>query len=175
MTISRRSFVARAAGVAAAGLVGQQLWTRRAAALTVPSAAPATSPLVMAPATAPLMTVYRSSTCGCCRKWVEHVTASGYKTAVHDENDMNAVKDRLGVPEGVRSCHTALIDGYLLEGHVPAGDVKRLLTERPKVMGLAVPGMPKSTPGMAVPGDAHEPYETVAFQRDGAISPFAQH
>lgn len=170
MTITRRSFLARAAGLAAAGLVGEQVWTRAAAFATAGSGS-----LPSSVGRSPLMTIYKSPTCGCCAKWVEHVQASGYKTAVHDEEQMDAVKARLGVPEGVRSCHTAMIDGYLLEGHVPASDIARLLAERPKVMGLAVPGMPKSTPGMAMPGQAHESYETVAFQRDGKTSRFAQH
>jgi hypothetical protein len=88
---------------------------------------------------------------------------------------MDAIKDDMGVPAGVRSCHTALLDRYLVEGHVPAGDLRRLLAERPKVAGLAVPGMPASTPGMAAPGQPHEPYEVVSFSHDGQTAVFAKH
>jgi hypothetical protein len=121
------------------------------------------------------ITVYKSPTCGCCTKWVDHLRANGFAPNVHDTDDMDAMKDDMGVPKGLRSCHTALLGPYLIEGHVPADDLHRLLAERPKVAGLAVPGMPHSTPGMAVPGEAREPYEVVSFTRDGKSALFARH
>jgi hypothetical protein len=154
--ISRRTFVARAAALGGALAAGGPLYAlERVARVT--------------------LTIYKSSTCGCCAKWVDHVKAAGFTTVVHDDEDMEGVKDNLGVPQGVRSCHTAQVEKYLIEGHVPAEDIQRLLKERPKVAGLAVPGMPASTPGMAVPGEPHEPYETVAFRLDGTTTTYAKH
>jgi hypothetical protein len=121
------------------------------------------------------ITVYKSSTCGCCAKWVDHLRANGFDPRVHDEEDMDAIKDQMGVPKGVRSCHTALVGKFLIEGHVPAGDIQRLLKEHPAVAGLAVPGMPSSAPGMAVPGAPAEPYEVVSFTSDGAGPVYARH
>lgn len=121
------------------------------------------------------ITVYKSSTCGCCAKWVDHLRANGFETTVHDEEAMDRVKDRLGVPQALRSCHTALVDTYIVEGHVPASEIHRLLKQRPKIMGLAVPGMPAGTPGMAEPGSATGGYDVVAFQRDGAAQRFARY
>ncbi len=119
--------------------------------------------------------MYKSATCGCCTKWVDHLRANGFAPAVHDEADMDAVKDEMGVPKAVRSCHTALLGRYLIEGHVPAPDLRRLLAERPAIAGLAVPGMPSSTPGMAQPGAVREAYAVVAFARDGQTTVFARH
>lgn len=154
--ITRRDFVARTTALALAAVGARRLWA-----------------LPGGPGTA--ITVYKSASCGCCTKWVDHLRASGFAPAVHDEEDMDAVKDEMGVPKAVRSCHTALLGRYLVEGHVPAADLRRLLAERPAIAGLAVPGMPKSAPGMAAPGDAPEPYEVVAFARDGKTTTFARH
>jgi hypothetical protein len=121
------------------------------------------------------ITVYKSSSCGCCAKWVEYLKNSDFETTVHDEEDMDGIKAQLGVPMGVRSCHTALAGGYLIEGHVPAPDIRRLLRERPKVAGLAVPGMPAATPGMAPPGAKIADFEVVAFQLDAKTTPFARY
>ena len=120
------------------------------------------------------MTIYKSKTCGCCTKWVDHVKAGGFAATVHDEEEMEQLKSELGVPEAVRSCHTAMVGSYLIEGHVPASDIRRLLAEKPKVAGLAVPGMPSGTPGMAEPGDEGG-YEVLAFKSDGSTSRFAGH
>lgn len=154
--ITRRSFVAQAAGLALGTLGSHRL-------LAQPDARSGTA-----------ITVYKSASCGCCAKWVDHLRANGFTPVVHDEEDMDAIKDEMGVPAQVRSCHTALLGRYLVEGHVPAEELRRLLAERPSVVGLAVPGMPKSTPGMAVPGDAHEPYEVVSFTRDGRTTLYAR-
>jgi hypothetical protein len=153
--ISRRTFVVRTAGLGLALAGGERLWAR--------TAAPAR------------LTIYKSPTCGCCAKWVDHVAAAGFATVVHDHEDMDPVKDNLGVPRALRSCHTAQVEKYLVEGHVPAEDIVRLLKERPAVAGLAVPGMPASSPGMAVPGAPHEPYEVLSFRLDGTTERYARH
>jgi hypothetical protein len=161
--ITRRSFLVRTAGLVALGAVARRLG----------SAAPALAAASEAPG--PVMTVYKSSTCGCCAKWVDHVRAAGFQTVVHDEEAMDRTKDLLGVPAGVRSCHTALVQGYVIEGHVPAADIRRFLKAPLKVMGLAVPGMPAGSPGMEQPGRAAEPYNVLAFQKSGATQVFARH
>ena len=155
--INRRDFVAQATGLAVGLIGGRHL-------LALPSLGPGTA-----------ITVYKSASCGCCAKWVDHLRDNGFAPTVHDEETMDAIKDDMGVPAGVRSCHTALLDRYLVEGHVPAADLRRLLAERPKVAGLAVPGMPASTPGMAVPGQPHEAYAVVPFTPDGQTAVFATH
>src|SRR3954452_17960383 len=121
------------------------------------------------------ITVYKSRSCGCCTKWVDHLTSQGFKPLVHDEEDMDRLKDELGVPKAVRSCPTALVGGYLIEGHVPAGDIRKLLSDRPKAAGLAVPGMPAGTPGMAESDSAVGGFEVLAFQSDGSTRSFARH
>jgi len=156
--VSRRSFVRQAAGVALALAGGKSLW-----AASLGSAAD------------PTLTIYMSPTCGCCAKWVDHVKAAGFKTVVHQDRDMETVKDSLGVPRDLRSCHTAQVGKYLVEGHVPAEDISQLLAQRPDAAGLAAPGMPASSPGMAVPGEAHEPFDVLLFQGDGSAAVFARH
>jgi len=117
--------------------------------------------------TAPSVTVYKSPTCGCCTKWVDHMRANGFDVAATNVEDMAVVKKKYGVPDKLGSCHTSLVGGYVIEGHVPADVVKRLLAERPKVAGLAVPGMPASAPGMDIPG---QPYTIVGFDRTGQLT-----
>jgi len=124
-----------------------------------------------ASAATPVMTVYRDPSCGCCGAWVDHMRAAGYEARVIEAAAINAVKARLGVPMALRSCHTAEIDGYVLEGHVPAAAIVRLLTERPKARGLAVPGMPIGSPGMEVAGREPEAYDVVLFS-DAAPATF---
>jgi hypothetical protein len=121
------------------------------------------------------MTIYMSPTCGCCAKWVDHVKAAGFTTVVHEDEDMETVKDSLGVPKDLRSCHTAQVEKYLIEGHVPAEDIKALLAKKPAAAGLAAPGMPASSPGMAVPGQPHEAYDVLLFRRDGSSEVYARH
>ena len=113
------------------------------------------------------VTVYKSPTCGCCTKWVDHMRANGFDVTATNVEDMAAVKQKYGVPDKLGSCHTSLVGGYVIEGHVPADVVKRLLAERPKVAGLAVPGMPASAPGMDIPG---QPYTIVGFDRAGQFT-----
>ena len=127
-------------------------------------------------AQAPLtMTVYKSPTCGCCAKWVEHVKKAGFAVTVKDMPNVGEIKFARGVPAELASCHTAVVGDYVVEGHVPAPDVRRLLKERPKVRGIAVGGMPAGSPGMEVPGGRADKYEVVAFLRDGTTRTFARH
>jgi hypothetical protein len=148
---SRREFVLSAAGTMLAAM-----WTRR-----LPAEAP--QPI----------TVYKSKTCGCCTAWVDHLRSHGFSPVVHDRDPMDPVKDQLKVPGTVRSCHTAVAGAYLVEGHVPAADIQKLLKERPKVMGLAVPGMLPGTPGMAQTEAEIGNFSVLAFQPDGSSRTFA--
>lgn len=130
--------------------------------------------LAIAPAAArPAMRVHRDPSCGCCEAWVAHVRRSGFEARIEVTDDIDAVKRRLGVPAALASCHTAEIDGYLVEGHVPAEVIEKLLAERPAIRGLAVPGMPIGSPGMETPGEAPEPFRVIAFDASGRASVFA--
>jgi hypothetical protein len=121
------------------------------------------------------VTVYKDPSCGCCTKWVTHLRANGFAPIANDRSDMDALKDSLGVPVTLRSCHTAVVGRYVIEGHVPAADLKRLLATAPKgVLGLAVPGMPSGSPGMEVSGAADR-YDVVSFGAAGATHVFATH
>jgi hypothetical protein len=121
------------------------------------------------------ITVYKDPSCGCCTKWVEHLRASGFRPAVQDRSDMDALKDSLGVPAALRSCHTAVAGKYVIEGHVPAADVTRLVsTAPPGVLGLAVPDMPAGSPGMEMAG-RRDRYNVIAFSANGTTSVFARH
>ncbi len=113
--------------------------------------------------TGPLMTVYKDANCGCCTLWVDHMKAAGYNVQTIDVANLGAVKDQFGVSRELGSCHTALVGDYVIEGHVPAAAVNRLLAERPKVRGLAVPGMPIGSPGMEVAGREPQEYDVLAF------------
>jgi hypothetical protein len=122
-----------------------------------------------------LLTVHKSPTCGCCALWVDHVKASGLRAEIQLANDIEPVKRRVGVPAGYGSCHTAEVDGYFIEGHVPASDIQRLLKERPDALGLTLPGMPMGSPGMEVPSGEVRPYTVFLVHKDGAVSPFSEH
>jgi hypothetical protein len=114
----------------------------------------------------PIVEVYKSPTCGCCGKWVEHLRTSGFAVNVHDIPDVDAFRTRTGVPAALAACHTALVGGYVVEGHVPAADIRKLLAERPRALGLAVPGMPMGSPGMDAPHA--NGYDVLLFKADGA-------
>ncbi|KEF40664.1 MAG: CopG family transcriptional regulator [Cyanobium sp. CACIAM 14] len=120
------------------------------------------------------VTSYRSASCGCCKGWVQHMRANGFAVRDVVVADLPAIKQRLGVPTRLSSCHTAEVEGFALEGHVPAADVKRLLHSRPAVAGIAVPGMPLGSPGMES-AYGKEPFTVLAFTRTGAISSFSRH
>jgi hypothetical protein len=120
----------------------------------------------------PLMTVYKDPACGCCGEWVKHIQANGFRVETREVADVTPVRRRYGVPEYLASCHTAVVGGYAIEGHVPASDIRRLLRERPKVTGLAVPGMVAGSPGMEQ--GPPQPYATLAFD-DRRSCIFARH
>ncbi len=123
----------------------------------------------------PVMVVSKSPSCGCCQLWVEHMQDAGFTVEVVNTDDMGLIKQRVGVPYGKGSCHTAEVDGYFVEGHVPAIDIKRLLTERPEGKGLVVPGMPAGSPGMEMPDGSVQPYVVEFVAHDGSTSAFARH
>ena len=116
-----------------------------------------------------LVTVYKSPTCGCCTLWAEHLRESGFRVEEVDRTDMGAVKDSLGVPRDLSSCHTGTVEGYVVEGHVPAAQVARMLEERPDARGLSVPGMPIGSPGMEV-GDRRDAYDVLIVDESGEAS-----
>lgn len=124
-------------------------------------------------AASPSIVVYKSPTCGCCEEWVGHLKENGFKVTVHNQFNMDPIKREKGVPAQLQSCHTAQIGDYVIEGHVPAADIARLLKEKLPVKGLTAPGMPQGSPGME--GAASEPYEVLAFQSDGRTSVYARH
>ncbi len=117
--------------------------------------------------------VFKTPTCGCCAKWVEHLRAAGFTPKVTDVSNLSAIKTQRAVPVAVQSCHTAVIGGYVIEGHVPAADIKRLLARRPAVAGLAVAGMPIGSPGMEGPNP--DRYDVVTFDKQGRTTVFATH
>ena len=138
-----------------------------AAALALPGLAQSTKPVVE---------VWKDPNCGCCKDWIAHMQASGFTVKTYETGN-NAARARLGLPEKFASCHTALVAGYVVEGHVPAREVQRLLKERPKALGLAVPGMPIGSPGMdgAVYGGRRDKYDTLLVLRDGSSRVFRSH
>ena len=138
--------------------------------LTVPTAIRA----VFAAQTLPSVQAYRNPGCGCCEKWKEHMKADGFEITMQDDPNLAARKSQLGVADQLSGCHTALIGDYVIEGHVPPEDIVRFLTEKPDVMGLAVPGMPIGSPGMEI-GESKEPYDVLAFKKDGSWSLYASH
>jgi hypothetical protein len=119
----------------------------------------------------PTVLVYKSPGCGCCEGWIEHLEAAGFTVDARDVRDLMTIKVDGGVPTAMSSCHTALVDGYVVEGHVPADQIKRLLAERPAVAGIAVPGMPTGSPGMEGPNP--QPYQVWSFTHDGQGAVFA--
>jgi hypothetical protein len=153
--LTRRAFLA-AAAPATVGLV----------ALGV-----APFPAVGAQAAQPTMTVYKSPTCGCCSAWIEHVEKAGFRVVARDLPDLTEMKAAFGVPRALESCHTAQVGGYLVEGHVPADLIQRMLRERPTARGLAVPGMPIGSPGME--GGTPERYDVLLFDRAGGTRVYA--
>jgi hypothetical protein len=150
--VSRRAWIGIATGSAAFALMGMRVWPARRA---------------VAP---PEMTVYKSPSCDCCGKWIEHVRKAGFLVTERNLNDVTPIKRERGVPEPLYSCHTAVVGNYIFEGHVPADLVQRVLRERPAFRGLAAPGMPQSAPGMDI---GHERYDIISFTRDGKTKVYA--
>jgi hypothetical protein len=121
----------------------------------------------------PTITVYKDPSCGCCKNWIQYLVRHGYQVDAKDVSDVRGIKQMLGVPSQLASCHTAVVNGYLIEGHVSAEDIDRLLAQKPKIAGLAVPGMPASSPGMD--GPRTKPYQVLAFDKNGKTTVFATH
>lgn len=146
---------------------------RRLAIAGVAIAALALTALLRAPSSAaPTVTVYKSASCGCCTKWIEHLRSAGFTVTAHDTDDLTSVATNMGVPFRLTSCHTARVGNYVIEGHVPADLIKKLLAEHPPLAGLAVPGMVTGSPGMEGPGAQH--YDIIAWDRQGKTTVYAR-
>ena len=145
---SRRHFLS---ALAASAVAGRQLFAE-----TAPS----------------VVTVYKDAGCQCCTKWVKHLSANGFVVSPHDVLNMDEIKRTMNVPRALQSCHTAVVDRYVIEGHVPADVIKSFLAKKSSSLGLAVPGMPTGSPGME--GTPTEPYNVLAFERDGTTHIFAK-
>ncbi len=141
--------------------------------LSVALAAGIVGTTLSAPALAADITVYKSPSCGCCSKWADHLQAKGHTVTTKNMENLDAIKKLAGVPEGLQSCHTAMVEGYVLEGHVPAKDIERLLAQRPNAKGLAVPGMPVGSPGME--GGAPDRYDVMLFDTDGSVNVYGRY
>jgi hypothetical protein len=136
----------------------------------------ATLAVAAQPKTAPSVVVYKTPTCGCCSQWVTHLKSNGFQVEANDVSDaqVRAVGASAGVSDTLASCHTAKVGGYIVEGHVPAADIHRMLKEKPAIAGIAAPGMPMGSPGMEQ-GGRKDPYDVIAFTKDGKRSVFAKH
>lgn len=121
----------------------------------------------------PVVEVYKSPTCGCCKQWITHLEQNGFEVKAHDVADVNAARRAFGMPQHLGACHTAKVGNYLVEGHVPAADIRKLLKAKPAALGLAVPGMPPGSPGMETPRPVN--YETLLVGKDGSTKVFAKH
>jgi hypothetical protein len=159
--LSRRAWLGVVAGGAAAALISRPVF-----ALAAGAADAATAPKVK-------ITVYKSAACGCCTKWVDHMNASGFVVDAKDVEDLDAIKRTMGVPASLQSCHTGIVGRYVVEGHVPADVVQKMLREKPAIAGIAVPGMPAGSPGMEM-GARKDRYDIVAFRANGSTSVFAK-
>ena len=120
------------------------------------------------PAAAVDFEVWKMRACGCCAAWAKHFEAAGFRTIVHEVDDVGEIRAAAGVPADLGGCHTGKVAGYVVEGHVPVAAVQRLLAERPAILGLAVPGMPLGSPGMEIEGEPAEPFDVIAFAADGS-------
>lgn len=125
------------------------------------------------PAKAGEVVVYKSPSCGCCGKWAEHLRQNGFEVSINNIDNIGPVKEQAGIPYDLEACHTAFVDGYAVEGHVPAENIHKMLADRPKFKGIAVPGMPASSPGMDSPD--HEPYTVYSFDADGKKKVYASY
>lgn len=150
--LSRRAWLGIAFGGAATALIGERWWRSANPAVITADATP--------------ITVYASPSCGCCHQWVSHLEQNKFHVTVENVVDVAPIKRQFGVPESLWSCHTAMVHAYVIEGHVPADLIQRVMRERPAIAGLAVPGMPSGSPGME--GPRKDRYEVIAFARDGS-------
>lgn len=156
-SLTRRTWLGVAFGGAATVLLGKRVWS--------PSVPPITS------ATDPAITVFASPSCGCCHEWVKHLEYNAFKATVENVGDVTPYKRKYGVPEKLWSCHTAVIGRYTIEGHVPVDLIEKMLIERPQIVGLAVPGMPRGAPGME--GPVSDRYDVIAFKANGETEVYA--
>ena len=149
----------------------RRLFIQSLAATASPSALP-----LLAQTAKPQVEVWKDPSCGCCKDWIAHMQSSGFSVTTHDSSN-TAARARLGLPQKLGSCHTALVGGYVLEGHVPASDVRTLLSQKPKALGLAVPGMPVGSPGMDGPeyGERRDPFDVLLVAHDGGTRVFSSH
>ncbi|MFQ5434529.1 MAG: DUF411 domain-containing protein [Anaerolineae bacterium] len=136
--------------------------------------APAQEP-AQVPVASTTIHVYKSPTCGCCGNWVDRLVEYEFDVGTEDMDNLTGIKKQYGVPANLQSCHTAVVDGYVIEGHVPPADIEQLLAERPDAVGLTVPGMVVGLSGMEVPGSPVQPYDVVLFDESGQISLFASY
>lgn len=146
--------------------------TGEAASTSDGQAMAAEAPVAASGQELPTVLVYKTPTCGCCNGWIEHLEAAGFTVDARDTRDLMSVKRDAGVPTQLTSCHTALVDGYVVEGHIPVEHVMSLLADRPDVAGIAVPGMPIGSPGMEGPNP--QPYQVYSFTRDGQAAVYAE-
>jgi len=123
----------------------------------------------------PVVDIYKSPDCGCCKTWAEHLQKNGFTVNLHDVNDVPGTRKKMGMPNRYGACHTAKVGEYLVEGHVPAADIKKLLKKHPKAIGLAVPSMPLGSPGMETKDGRSVPYDTLLVTQDGKAKVFAHH
>lgn len=146
---------------------------RNALSLTVGAMTLAAVP-AFAASSLPTVEVFKNPSCGCCGAWVDHLKAAGFPVKVTEVGDTTAIRKRYGFPDRFGSCHTGIVNGYVVEGHVPAADIKRLLASKPAAIGMAVPGMPVGSPGMEV-GDRKDPYDVFLIDKSGRESVFAHY
>lgn len=158
--------VARVAGVAVLS-IAVSAWGYAAVEHTAEHAAPP-------PTAANTITVFKDPNCGCCKEWVAHLRKHAFTVIARDTSDVSGIKATARLPRQLYSCHTAFVNGYVVEGHVPAADIQKLLADRPKIAGIAVAGMPAGSPGMEVPGRVDR-YDVVTYARDGSTTVFARH
>lgn len=155
---SRRDFLTKSAAIVGLTALSGSVFSQVASASS--------------PQAAIAMTVYKDPDCGCCTEWVKHVRKAGFAVTVRETRDTETVKSSFGVPAALVSCHTAKVDKYVIEGHVPADLIKKLLQEKPVALGLAVPGMPAGSPGMEM-GSRKDPYDIVLFEKSGKTRVYA--
>ena len=144
-------------------------------ALLLAAAGAALAPVLVQAAPATPVTVYKTPWCGCCRGWVTHLARSGFQPKVVELEDLAPIRAKHGIPDAVASCHTGVVGAYALEGHVPADDIRKLLREKPRARGLAVPGMPAGSPGMETPDGRKQPFDTLLVLPTGATRVFVRH
>ena len=142
--------------------------------MALAAAAPLVAGVRLSAQAKPQMTVYKDVSCGCCEKWVEHMQANGFDVKAVNVDDIDKVKKERGVPAAAQSCHTGVVGAYLVEGHVPAAAVKKMLAEKPAIAGIAVPGMPMGSPGMEVPSGQKDKFDVVAFDKAGKITVYVK-